>query len=197
MTSNHNETSLKKNNIEKVKKQDVLDRLDRTLEWIRACDTKTSIVLATMGIIMTIFSTEFFLTKLKLILKYNLNEIDFSKILYLILVVVFLGLFIVGIFYLVLELNPSLVSKKNNNEDVESTYFFETIAKKELSTLKEEIKQMSYEKEIDDIITQLHINSKICTKKYRYTKVGIFCSLAGTSGILSLFIIGWIILIAN
>lgn len=197
MNSNHNETSFKKNNSEKIKKQDVLDRLDRTLEWIRACDTKTSIVLATMGIIMTIFSTEFFLTKLKLILKYNLNEIDFSKILYLILVVVFLGLFIVGIFYLVLELNPSLVSKKNNNEDVESTYFFETIAKKELSTLKEEIKQMSYEKEIDDIITQLHINSKICTKKYRYTKVGIFCSLAGTSGILSLFIIGWIILIAN
>ncbi|MFN6832095.1 DUF5706 domain-containing protein [Enterococcus hirae] len=197
MTNNHNEKVFKKINSKKIEKQDILDRLDRILEWIRACDTKASILLATMGIIMTVFSTEFFLTKLKSILKYNLNEIDFSKILYLIFVVVFFGLFLVGIFFLVLELNPALISKKNNNENIESTYYFEAIAKKELSTLKEEIKQLAYEKEIDDIITQLHINSKICTKKYRYTKIGIFCSLTGTFGILLLFIVGWIILIAN
>ena len=28
------------------KKEDLLDRLDRILEWIRACDTKSSILLA-------------------------------------------------------------------------------------------------------------------------------------------------------
>ena len=34
-------------NDEKVKKkEDLLDRLDRILEWIRACDTKSSILLA-------------------------------------------------------------------------------------------------------------------------------------------------------
>lgn len=197
MTKNYNEEVSKTINSEKVEKQDILDRLDRILEWIRACDTKASILLATMGIIMTVFSTEFFLTKLKLILKYNLNELDFSKILYLTFVVVFFGLFFVGIFCLVLELNPALISKKNNNENVESTYYFEAIAKKELSTLKAEIEQLSYEKEINDIITQLYINSKICTKKYHYTRVGIFYSLVGTFGILLLFIIGWIILIVN
>ena len=36
-------------------KNDLLDELDRHLEWIRSCDTKASIVLAMLGVLLLLF----------------------------------------------------------------------------------------------------------------------------------------------
>jgi len=44
-------------------KEDLIDRLDRILEWIKTCDTKTSILLAGMGIVGTILTSEKLLQK--------------------------------------------------------------------------------------------------------------------------------------
>mgnify|MGYP003361933013 FL=1 len=44
-------------------KEDLIDRLDRILEWINTCDTKTSILLAGMGIVGTILTSEKLLQK--------------------------------------------------------------------------------------------------------------------------------------
>ena len=185
-------------NDEKVKKkEDLLDRLDRILEWIRACDTKSSILLAIISLIMTIFSSEFFIIKYKLIIKYNLNDFDFSKFLFLLILSCFLLLFLSGIIYLVLELNPQLISKKNANKDINSLYFFESIEKKELAQFKQEILEVGIESDIEDISTQIYINSKICTRKYKYTKLGILNSMTGTFGIIAMFFIGWLILMTN
>ena len=38
-------------------KEDLIDRLDRILEWIKTCDTKTSILLAGMGIVGTLLTS--------------------------------------------------------------------------------------------------------------------------------------------
>ena len=179
------------------KKEDLLDRLNRVLEWIRACDTKASILLAVIGLIMTIFSSEYFFTKYKQIIKYNLNNFDFSKFLFFFILIIFLLLFIFGIICLVLELNPSLISKRNSNRDINSLYFFESIANKELAQFKQEILETSIDDDLEDISTQIYINSKICTRKYKLTKFGVLCSMTGTFGIITMFFIGWLILIAN
>lgn len=185
-------------NDEKVKKkEDLLDRLDRILEWIRACDTKASILLAIIGLIMTIFSSEFFFTKYKLIIKSNLEFFDFSKFSFLFVLGIFSILFLFGIICLVLELNPSMMSKKNANKDINSLYFFASIEKKELAQFKQEILDVSIDSDIEDISTQIFINAKICTTKYKFTKVGILCSMTGTFGIITMFFIGWLILMAN
>ena len=44
-------------------KEDLIDRLDRILEWIKTCDTKTSILLAGMGIVGTLLTSEKLLQK--------------------------------------------------------------------------------------------------------------------------------------
>ncbi|GBD72197.1 hypothetical protein TEHN7126_1358 [Tetragenococcus halophilus subsp. halophilus] len=176
------------------KKADLLDRLDRVLGWIRACDMKTSILLAIIGLIITIFSSEFSLTEFKTIIDYNFNDFDFSNFLFLALTFIFFVSFCMGIICLVVELSPSMLSSKNNNKDIDSLYFFETISKKELLAFKDEILKTSIEEDINDVIKQLYINSKICTQKYRYTKAGVFYTMVGSSGILIMFLIGRVIL---
>lgn len=179
------------------KKQDLLDRLDRVLEWIKACDTKASIFLAVIGLIMTILSSEFFFTKYKLIVKYNLMNFDLSNFLFLSFIVIFVILFLFGVVCLVLELNPSIVSKKNANQNIDSLYFFESISRKNLTQFEQEISEVDVEKDIKDIGTQLYINSKICARKYKYTKLGILYSMVGTFGIIVMFFVGWFILLMN
>ena len=76
-------------------------------------------------------------------------------------------------------------------------YFFESIEKKELAQFKQEILEVGIESDIEDISTQIYINSKICTRKYKYTKLGILNSMTGTFGIIAMFFIGWLILMTN
>ena len=55
---NKNNSPNKKVSQLQEQKEDLIDRLDRILEWIKACDTKTSILLAGMGIVATILTSE-------------------------------------------------------------------------------------------------------------------------------------------
>ena len=70
------------------KKEDLLDRLNRVLEWIRACDTKASILLAVIGLIMTIFSSEYFFTKYrkdcKWIKHFSLRFVSYNRIYFIV-----------------------------------------------------------------------------------------------------------------
>lgn len=46
------------NNISSLNKNDLTQRLDRHLDWIKSCDTKASIVIAGAGIFLSIFTAE-------------------------------------------------------------------------------------------------------------------------------------------
>lgn len=106
-------------------------------------------------------------------------------------------MFIFGIICLVLELNPSLIIKRGNAKNVDSLYFFESISVKEFSQFKQEVLQADTDSEINDILFQIYINAKICTKKYRYTRIGIASSMIGTFGIIVMFLAGWLVLVLN
>ena len=56
------------------KKEDLLNRLDRVLDWIKTCDTKASIFLAAIGIVVTIIGSEFFIKKYYQIFDYTINQ---------------------------------------------------------------------------------------------------------------------------
>lgn len=176
------------------KKEDLLNRLDRVLDWIKTCDTKASIFLAAIGIVVTIIGSEFFINKYYQICRFFLKDINQWKIIYLVVSITFLLLIIVGICSLIIELNPSLISKRNNNKEIDSLFFFGTIAKKKREDFKEEYRKSTLYSDIEDLLNQLYINSKICDLKYNYTKRGIFCSTIGIFGILVMTLLGVIIL---
>ncbi|MDQ0049893.1 hypothetical protein J2T18_004215 [Paenibacillus polymyxa] len=184
MTENN---SLDKNNL--------IARLDRHLDWIKSCDTKSSIVLAVIGIFITIFTSEHSLNMLKHVLIQTIQHISFSNFLYLILFAVSWGVFIYGAYCLIRVLIPRLSKEVLAYEGVDndSLYFFETISKKSFPDFKRKMESTNQEDEIVDILSQVYINANICTIKYSYYSKGIKYSFFGISGVMFLYVIGLIL----
>ncbi|MCM3005888.1 hypothetical protein [Priestia koreensis] len=54
------------NELRNIDKTNLIERLDRNLDWIKSCDTKASIVIAVVGVFLTIFTSETSINMLKL-----------------------------------------------------------------------------------------------------------------------------------
>ncbi|YBV93718.1 DUF5706 domain-containing protein (plasmid) [Bacillus sp. PK9-021] len=173
-------------------KNNLIERLDRHLDWIKSCDTKASIVLAVIGIFLTIFTSEISINMLKQILSNTLLHINFSNFLYLLLFVISWVVFIYGAYCLVRVLIPRLSKETVAYQGVhgDSLYFFETIAKSNFRDFKEKLFERSEEEEILDILSQIYINAKISTIKYTYYGRGIKYSFLGIASVLILYVIG-------
>ncbi len=77
--------------IKKLKKEDLIQRLNRHLDWIKSCDTKASIVIAGAGIFLSIFTAEHSINMLNQILTQTIRNINFSNFLYLTLFLISWG----------------------------------------------------------------------------------------------------------
>lgn len=176
-------------------KNDLLDELDRHLEWIRSCDTKASIVLAMLGVFIVTISSELFLDSQKEIVLNALNNINFSNLIYLMFEIVGYLLFFYGVYNIIRVLFPQLKKSVETYNEVEddSLYYFESISSKSYSEYKKQRINRTSEEEIDDILSQIYINSKISTKKYYFYKKGLAFVLWGILGILILHLIGIIL----
>lgn len=174
-------------------KEDLIDRLDRILEWIKTCDTKTSILLAGMGIVATILTSEKFLQKETYVWEVFSRNIDWLKIICISSFIMSVVLIIMSIFFFILELNPFLFSKKSGNTKIDSLYFFGTISKKDRGVFKKQYFEQTLENDVDDLLNQVYMNAKICNLKYKRTKRGIICSTVGVIGLVIVFFAGCLI----
>lgn len=176
-------------------KNELLDELDRHLEWIKSCDTKASIVLAILGVVIVTISSELFLDSQKEIVLKVLSNINFSNLFYLIFEVMAYLLFFNGVYNIIRVLFPQLKKSVETYNGVEndSLYYFESISSKTYSEYKKQRVNRTSEEEIDDILSQIYINSKISTKKYYFYKKGLAHALWGILGILILHFIGIIL----
>lgn len=174
-------------------KEDLIDRLDRILEWIKACDTKASVLLASIGIVATILTSEKFIQKEYDLWCFFSQNIDCLKVIYILLFFIFFGFIILSIIFFILELNPFLFSKKSGNTKIDSLYFFGTISKKDRGIFKKQYFERTLENDIEDLLDQVYINAKICNLKYKRTKWGIICSTIGGIGLGIIFITGCLI----
>ncbi|KIV58960.1 hypothetical protein AM501_09515 [Aneurinibacillus migulanus] len=177
-------------------KNNLIAQLDRHLDWIKSCDTKSSIVIAGIGIFLTIFTSEHSINMLKLILSQTIQHISFSNFLYLLFFAVSWVVFIYGAYCLVRVLIPRLSKEVLAYEGIcnDSLYFFETIAKNNFPEFKEKVINRNQEEEIADILSQIYVNAKICTIKYSYYSMGIKYSFLGVAGVIILYLIGVILI---
>lgn len=183
-------------NSNELDKENLLNRLDRLLEWIKSCDTKSSIVLAGIGIFLTIFTTDYIINELKNILVNLVKSINFSNILYSLLFLISIVLLIYGSYCLIRVLIPRL-ERDNVAEEArptDSLYFFETISKNNYIQFRDKMYNTTNKEEIEDILSQIYINAKICTFKYHYSSKGIKYSFIGISGIIIFYIVGLILM---
>ncbi|MGE9752985.1 Pycsar system effector family protein [Bacillus inaquosorum] len=172
-------------------RDNLIQRLDRHLEWIKSCDTKASIVLAMIGIFLTLFLSEQSLVMLKKILTQSMHTINFSNILYLLIFAFSWCIFIYGAFCLVKVLvpkNKEVLDGEGLHRD--SLYYFETTASNSFSEFKRRVLAEDESDELNDILSQIYVNAQICSIKYEYFKKGIKFSFLGIASTMSVYLIG-------
>ena len=178
---------MKDNITEKVIKEDVLieqkldykieiaaQTLDRNINFITNCDNKTSIVLATFGVLLTIILTNEGLNELFNIIKTCILYKNFCNIFYLIC----LGITIILTVFGMISLGNVLIARTSDEtigtKDSYSRIFFAGIKRSgNYSTYKQSFLTMNKEDILNDVIEQIYVNADIAVVKYKYYNRGL------------------------
>jgi len=176
--------------MEKIEKS--LKKLEIINQWISNCDTKSSFVMTFFGVIITIIFTSNIGTEMIQSLSFSkANEIDWisvKRFIGLIITVTFFISSIVTLYHIYLTLIGRIDSKIYRQEklNVNSNLFFGTISTKTFKDFEIETNDENNEKYLNDINSQIFINSNIVTEKFKYYNKSLLWSLI-TFGIFLLY----------
>lgn len=154
---------------------DLMNILAQINLWINNCDTKASILLALIGIVVNVvFSNDF---SYRLISIYHLNPLPCSieLILYSIFLIISLILIIHGIIRLILCILPQFSFNESNKD---SLIYYASISENSIDEYFNKIKNQEYSLS-NDLISQIHINANICTEKFENYKLGLISTIVG------------------
>lgn len=170
--------------------------LNRNIAWIENCDSKASIIISGIGVVISIILATDYVTKFHEIYEYMIEQNQCLSYFYLILWGISILSIIVGSFLLFRVLIPRIDPKEYSNRGIqqESLLYFSSISKfKTLSAYKQKLVECTADKMQDDLISQIYICSLICDKKFKNYKYGLFITLTGFSLFMALAIIGFIL----
>ncbi|MGG3691775.1 Pycsar system effector family protein [Heyndrickxia ginsengihumi] len=171
-------------------KEEAVQTLERINFWISNCDTKISFSLAFAGILLGgFFSSGIITGSLNKLMK-GLKEIDkdtpYLKIQYLeittVVLVVFIIFIIVSLTYLFRGKKGSIDTGVYNEADLskDSTLFFGTIQNKSFIAFKNSVIGIKKDELVNDYLSQVYINSKICNRKFTLYNKGVNWLIAST-----------------
>lgn len=176
-----------------LNRADALDILDRTIGFINACDNKASIIFGGIGVVFAIVFSSDGIQKILSIFDAVKKSPSFCGIGYLALLIVSSGVLVLGLVFLILVLiaRSNLPMNETKNFDANSKIFFGHIAnRKGYEQYKRAMLKASDEELLNDVLSQIYINSMICNKKYKYYNLGLKYSLIGFSALVLLLILG-------
>ena len=156
--------------------------LDRVNSWISNCDQKAGLLLATIGIILAIlFATDFVdVVKSRIIEPFMLclkepthYEFCRSRFFFSISLLFSILTCMISSIYALRTISADLktkeISKVNPSLLSDSYLFFQTISSKSYEDFSE-FEGVEYQK---DLLSQIYINSSICSKKFGFYKVAL------------------------
>jgi len=158
------------------------DDLHRTLEWIHNADIKNSILLSFIGIIMIPLIEILFSRASNISISFDsilLREQSLTFILYRFFLFVYFLLipttFLNSVFCFMSALygRVNLKNIKNKNLIKHSLIFFGTISTMEYHVYKNQILNQRLDSRVDDLLSQIYINSVICSKKFKLYNQGL------------------------
>lgn len=176
-----------------IESEDLNIIFDRINNWINNCDTKSSIVLSFVGIILGIIFTTDYITKLFEIYKKIYLSTNLVNLLFLLFSIGSIICIIKGIIHLILCIRAKIDINNEYGLITDSLIYYKSIAVnsnyKEYEEKMDKLNQDTLKKEI---ISQIYINSKICTKKFKNYNIGLKYSIIGISIFLILIIVGYL-----
>lgn len=177
--------------------EDLPSTLDRIIEWINNCDTKTSIVLGGLGVIAGIFLASDYVSKIIDIVRFMTSHINVWAVIYLILFFGSIAVLVAGCFFLIRVLISVTDTKSYKERGIkeDSLIFFSSISKnKTLSVYKKKVQKTDTAQFEEDVISQIYVCSIICEAKFRSYKTGLLLSLMGFGAFLVIAIVGVILI---
>jgi len=166
--------------------------LDRTIGFINNSESKTGITLTIVGVILTVL---FALSGENIMNMFSQTWDDFGLITgaFLILFCASLSASLFGIYKLIKVLTPMLNVKELEDEKFEkdSKIYFGRISKnnKEYSQYRDKLLNYSQEDYLNDLWSQIYINSKICATKFSNFYVGLRFAIPGLLSLLAVVMI--------
>jgi hypothetical protein len=154
-----------------MKKEDLENNLIRVQDWIKSADQKVSIWLAFQGIFLTII-IQYIANKIK-----NVKYFDFNILLFLTSITL-IGL---SIYKAALVIVPRIKNGKHK-----SILYFGDIGSISLNDYENIIKKYSEADFERDLISQIHISSKIAKRKHEEFRDSLILFIVG-SVLLALF----------
>jgi hypothetical protein len=148
-------------------KNDLETNLKRVHEWIVAADQKVSIFLAFQGVLLTLLFPNIFSWT-----KNNFYNFSYYNLLFL----------IIGIFLTIYSLYKStsaIIPRVTKDGNKKSIIYFGDIAKFNLKDFKKATKETNNDEYEIELVEQIHISSKIATKKHSQFRDAIFTLFAG------------------
>lgn len=176
-----------------INKDNLIYILDRNTTWIENCDTKTSIILGMIGVILGILLVSDYVNKIAAVFDHMIENIGFWTGLHVFLSVISIFSIVIGVFFLVRVLVGKTDTRGIANKGIRGEFlsFFSSIAKhKTLQSYKAKLKKCSESSWIDEIVEQIYICSIICDRKFRNYKIGLILSVIGFSLFTVLMLIG-------
>lgn len=159
-----------------INNQDKLNTLERINSWIENCDSKSSIMMALVGVFISmIFTSDFILNSLTEIIstffvywKTGKGYFDMSYILILLLFISMVFCLLISLLYLIKALSARTCSKQTGNSQVktDSLIHFGSIQKLSYNKFKTSILAETDGDKLEDILSQIYINSKRCQEKF-------------------------------
>lgn len=161
--------------------------LERNISFIANCDNKTSIVLASIGVLLTIILTNNGINEIFKIIKSCISEKIFCNVFYLICFFISISVLLFG-FY---NLCSVLIARTQNKNESNSLIFFSGIIKNgNKNSYFEKFVAMSQEEYLDDLISEIYINASIATTKYKKYNLGFKCTAVGFVAFIIILLIG-------
>lgn len=149
---------------------------NQIIGWTNNCDTKTSILLALIGGLVTILCTSDFVANTLITIGTSCFEywkqdspciggVDWWG---LITIVLFVGAIVLVGFTLWNQLEALIGRCKIDDANKNSVIFFQSIGEYDCADYIQTVKAMEQASFIDDQLSQIHICAKICSKKFEY-----------------------------
>lgn len=177
-----------------IEKADAIDILDRTIDFIRNCDNKASIILGIFGIIFTILLTTDGINNLVTVIKTAIIQISFCNIVYLIFLAASMIITLFGLSQIVRVLGAQVDFPNEDGLDNDSKIFFGHIAKNTgYISYRTKLLNITNDEFINDIISEIYINSNICNSKYKRYKCGLKWSIVGFFTFVAIWVCGVIL----
>ena len=154
--------------------------LDRNIAFITNCDSKTSIVLTAVGVLLTIILTNDGLNEIFNIFKNCIKTKTFCSVVYFICFASSALIMIAGMFILGSVLVAKTSEEAKGVDEGNSRIFFSGIIKNgDYKIYRSKFYLMNQEELLEELVSQIYINADIAMQKYKKYNFGLKHTILG------------------